>query len=58
MEKTDKQKPDPERLEALRLFPKRIMASLTKEEIHTFLHDDEWPDSLHEKLKEYLKDEE
>ena len=49
-------KPDPKRLEALRLLPKGIMESLTKEEIYAFLHEDEWPDTLREKLKDYLED--
>ena len=52
-----KKKPDPKRLEALRLLPKGIMESLTKEEIYAFLHEDEWPDSLGEKLKDFIVDE-
>jgi hypothetical protein len=32
------------------------MQSLTKEEINAFLHSDEWPDSLKEKLKDYMTD--
>lgn len=47
-------KPDPERLEALRNFSKEIMRSLTKEEVAAFLYDDIWPDSLREKLKDYM----
>ena len=56
-EKSPDQKLDPKRLAVLRLLPTSIMESLTKEEIYTFLHDDEWPDSLREKLKDYLVDE-
>ncbi len=47
---------DPERLEVLRAFPKSVIEKLTKEEIRAFLYKDVWPDSLKEKLKEYLED--
>ena len=47
---------DPERLEALRSLPKSIIESLTKKEIKAFLYEDIWPESLKEKLKEYLED--
>ena len=47
-------KPVPERLEALRNLPKDILESLSKEELMAFLHDEEWPKTLQEKLKDYL----
>ena len=50
------EKPDPVRLEALRNLPKEVMKSLTKEEIQAFVHSDEWPDSLKEKLRDYMAD--
>lgn len=50
-------KPDLKRLEALRNLPKEVMHSLTKEEIKAFLQDDKWPNSLKEKLKDYLVDD-
>ena len=49
-------KPDLKRLEALRKLPRDVTQSLTKEEIRAFLEDDEWPDSLKKKLKDYLVD--
>jgi len=49
-------KPDPARLEALRNLPKEVMQTLTKEEINAFVHSDEWPESLKEKLKDYMAD--
>lgn len=52
MEKT----PDKERLEILRMLPEQIIRSMTKEEIEAFLFQEEWPDSLKEKLKDYLED--
>ena len=50
------QKPDPERLAALRKIPKHVMENLTKDEVRAFLHDEVWPDSLQEKLKDYLRE--
>ncbi len=47
---------DEERLEVLRRLPKSIIEKLTKEEIRAFLSKDLWPDSLKEKLKDYLED--
>ena len=47
---------DTARLEVLRRMPKEIVDKLTQEEIKIFLYQDEWPDSLREKLKDYLVD--
>jgi hypothetical protein len=52
------QKPIPERLEVLKKLPESILKTLTKEEIKAFLHDDVWPESLREKLKDYVVNEE
>jgi hypothetical protein len=38
----------------LRLLPKEITETLTKEEISIFLFEDEWPETLAEKLKDFL----
>ena len=46
--------PEPGRMEALRNLPAEIMRSLTKEEVKAFLFEDTWPDSLREKLKDYI----
>ena len=58
MEENDisKKRPVPERLEALKNLPKELLETLTKEEVDAFLHDDLWPDSLGEKLKDFLVD--
>jgi hypothetical protein len=55
--KCDARKVDPVRLQALRNLPVEVVKSLTKEEMNSFLFKDEWPDSLQEKLKDYLVDE-
>lgn len=52
-DRTDK--PDPGRLDLVRRLPKEVMETLTKEELKAMLQDDEWPDSLKEKLKEYME---
>lgn len=48
---------DTKRLDAFRNLPADIVKLLTKEEVQAFLHEEEWPDSLREKLKDYLADE-
>ena len=53
---TAKKKADPERVNVLRMLPLKIKESLTKEEADAFLFDDVWPDSLKEKLKDYIVD--
>lgn len=50
-----KREPDPERVKVLRNFPEEIVEQLTKDEINAFLFDDLWPDSLRDKLKEFLE---
>lgn len=52
--KSPERKPDPERLVVLRSLPKEITESLTKEELDAFLYEDVWPNSLQEKLKDYM----
>jgi len=46
-------RPDPARLELVKNLPKEILQSLTKEEVKLLLSEDEWPESLQEKLKAY-----
>ena len=47
-------KPDPEKMRVLRSMPLQIKQSLTKEEVNAFLYEELWPDSLIEKLGEFL----
>ena len=49
-----RKKADPERVNVLRMLPLEIKESLTKEEADAFLFEDVWPDSLKEKLKDYI----
>ncbi len=56
MEESAKKKCDPLKMQVLRSLPIDIKQSLTKEEVDAFLYKDEWPDSLKEKLSDYLVD--
>ena len=51
-------KTDPTKIAFLRNLPLEIKQALTKEEVNAFLHDLPWPDSLYEKLKEFIEDAE
>lgn len=48
------QKPDPERKMAFDSLPPHIRESLTEEEVELFLYAEAWPDSLMDKMDEFL----
>jgi sRNA-binding carbon storage regulator CsrA len=48
------EKPDPERVAILRSLPLEIKQQITGEEAEAFMYNEELPDSLIEKLKDYL----
>ena len=52
----DKKDYDPARMAILRSLPREVKESLTQEEVDAFLRDEELPDSLAAKLKDYLED--
>ncbi|MBU0991128.1 MAG: hypothetical protein KJ737_01435 [Proteobacteria bacterium] len=43
-----------EREEAFKSLPPNIRQSLTEDEIHAFLHEDAWTETLFEKLKDFI----
>jgi len=49
-----KEKPDPERVAVLRSLPLEIKEQITGEEADAFMYNRELPDSLIEKLGDYL----
>jgi len=49
-----KEKPNPERMRILRALPLQIKDKITGEEAQAILYDEIWPDSLLEKLKDYI----
>lgn len=51
-----KEKPDPERMAILRSLPIEIKEKITGEEAQAFLYKEELPESLIEKLKDYIED--
>ncbi|MGD9034759.1 MAG: hypothetical protein PVJ69_11145 [Desulfobacteraceae bacterium] len=55
--KPSPERPDPDKLAALKSLPMEIVDSFTKAELHAFLYEDVWPDSLQEKLKNYIVEE-
>lgn len=50
----DKEKVDPERMAVLRNLPVEIKEQITGEEAQAFLYKEPLPDSLVEKLKDYI----
>ena len=51
---SSKRKADPARIQMLKILPREIKESLTMEETNAILYEDIWPDSLLEKLKDFL----
>lgn len=50
----DKKKPNPERVAILRSLPLEIKSQITGEEAQAFMYEEDLPESLLEKLKDYL----
>lgn len=57
MEKEQKNKPNPQRVAVLRSLPLEIKEQITGEEAEAFMYDRQLPESLLEKLKDYLLDD-
>jgi len=55
--KDSAKRPDAGKVAALQNLPQQVMQRLTKEEVKAFLFDEIWPDSLREKLRDYLVEE-
>ncbi len=53
---SEEKKPDPMRVAIVRMLPREIKEKLTIEEMNALLYDEVLPDSLMEKLKDYLAD--
>ena len=51
-----KEKPDPRRMAVLRALPLEIKQQITGEEAQAFLYKEDLPESLLDKLKDYLTD--
>ena len=57
MAESQKEKPDPQRVAILRSLPLEVKEQLTGEEAEAFMYNRELPESLLEKLKDYLVEE-
>lgn len=51
------EKPDPQRVAVLRSLPLEIKEQITGEEAEAFMYNKELPDSLLEKLKDYIEED-
>jgi hypothetical protein len=54
MAEQTKKKPDPQRVAVLRSLPLELKQQITGEEAEAFMYNRELPESLLEKLKDYL----
>lgn len=57
MVEVHKEKPDPQRVAILRSLPLEVKQQLSGEEAEAFMYNRELPESLLEKLKDYLVEE-
>jgi hypothetical protein len=57
MADSQKEKPDPQRVAILRSLPLEVKEQITGEEAEAFMYNRELPESLLEKLKDYLIEE-
>lgn len=57
MENNKNEKPDPQRVAALRALPLEIKQQISGEEAEAFMYNRELPDSLLKKLKDYIEEE-
>lgn len=53
----NRKKPDPQRVAVLRALPLEIKEQITGEEAEAFMYNRDLPDSLLEKLKDYLEED-
>jgi len=52
---SSRKKPDPERVAVLRSLPPEVKQKITGEEAEAFMYNEVLPDSLLEKLKDYVE---
>ena len=51
---SEKRKPDPARVAILRSLPAEVKATITGEEADQFIYTDAHPESLYEKIRDFL----
>ena len=52
-----KRKPDPQRVAFLRSLPVEVKEQITGEEAEAFMYGEDIPESLYEKIKDYVEEE-
>ncbi|GAB4334591.1 MAG: hypothetical protein Kow0089_03910 [Desulfobulbaceae bacterium] len=53
----EKRKPDPRRVAFLRSLPLEVKERITGEEAETFMFGEDIPESLYEKIKDFIEEE-
>ena len=53
----EKRKPNPDRVAFLRSLPLEVKQQITGEESTAFMYEEEIPESLYEKIKDYIVEE-
>jgi len=53
----DKKKPNPDRVAFLRTLPLEVKEQITAEESQSFMFEEEIPESLFEKIKDFLSED-
>ncbi len=53
----DKRTPNPDRVAFLRTLPQEIKQTITGEEAEIFMYEEEIPESLYEKIKAYITED-
>ncbi len=53
----DKRTPNPERVAFLRSLPTEVKQSITGEEAETFMYEPDIPESLYEKIKDFITED-
>ena len=54
----DKHQPDPQRVAFLRALPQAVKERITSEEARAFISGEDIPESLYDKIKEFLPEQE
>ncbi|MDW7773324.1 MAG: hypothetical protein SCH71_10580 [Desulfobulbaceae bacterium] len=54
----NKRKPNPDRVAFLRTLPLEVKQQITGEEAEAFMFEEEIPESLYDKIKDFIKEEE
>ena len=57
MPEQNKENPSPQRVAFLRQLPLEVKKTITGDEAHQFMYEEEISESLYEKIKDYIEEE-